>query len=168
MTELATTHDVVPDDAPVSTTRWSRRWILLLVVPILLLGVSVWAFTLVTGDARDADRSVERHRVLVVHARQSSKAALADLEATHADAISTRVKVAGPLATVEGMVQMAGQGLAASEDALRAGTDLTPAGVVAYNEAVTRSNVLGEQFDGAFERLEEQLRSLVGIELETV
>lgn len=150
-------------DAVVGPTgrRWPW-WTAVAVVLVLLAGATVWAVS--ARSARDravTDRAAAR--TAVARARHQRSNAVAGRDDARGIARTVRLGLAGPLASVEGLVQLTEQGLQAHRDAQAVGVDpagTTDAAVDVYNEAVTRSNVVRDQFNGALDRLIEQLRPL--------
>ena len=148
--------------------RWAW-WTAVFVAVVLLVGAVAWATS--ARSARDdaaADRDTAR--AAVARARHARSEQVASREEARAAARDVRLRLAGPLASVEALVQLTEQGLQADRDAQAIGVDTvspTDAAIDAYNEAVARANVVRDQFNGALERLAEQLRPL-DVELSVV
>ena len=158
-------HDVVPAvDAPRVHRIW---WIALFVAVGLLVGAGVAARA--ASSSRDAARAdAVRAESQLVRARAHAAEARAARDDARAGAVEVRVGLAGPLATVENLVQLSEQGLTATRDAQAVAHEQSYAAVEAYNEAVTRANVVRDQFDAATVRLDQQIEELLGIDVPTV
>jgi hypothetical protein len=163
MTEFEPT---MPANSP-SRRPWIA-WTSAFVVAGLLLAAG--AAGAVTEKARehDATRAEAKARVVEHRARVDAAAASRSLAEARTSGDNATRALATPLATVEGLVQLSDQGLTASRDAQRLGLDPSDGAVDAYNEAVTRANVVADQFNGAVDRLSDQLAALAGVSVVSV
>jgi hypothetical protein len=155
--------------ATATASTGSMRWgYAAVAVAFALVVAAAFVAAHAAADRSDARTALEQQRSVSRHARRTAADAATARDRVRADAAQLRLRLATPLATVDGLVQLADQGAAAADDAQRSGPGQTVADVDAYNEAVTRSNVVAEQFNAGVRRLDEQLNVAAGVRLATV
>lgn len=161
--------NLVPEPSTGPPRRWP--WWLALGVAAIAAAGAVVGLSSAQSSRADAQADRDRAQALVVRARDSRAEAQGRQELARDAATEVRLGLAGPVATAENLVQLIDQGLAADRDAQTVGADPgsnTAAGADAYNEAVSRANVVIDQYNAALARLEQQLNEELGIDVPLV
>ncbi len=126
---------------------------------VVLVVAAVFAVQ-TTMDRGEAERAHRR----AVHALQvrrvDTRTAERDLAAAHAEAPAAAVGLTGMLASAQGLVTLADQGLDVARATQAAGATDPIASVDDYNAAVARADAIIDQYNATLDILEQQIATL--------
>ena len=142
------------------TKRVRRLHVALLAVAVIVCAAAAVFAVQTTMDRGEATRARQTAEHALHAQRIETRSAERALAASRADARAAEVGLTGMMASAQGLVTLADQGLDAARATQTAGANDPVVTADEYNAAAARSNAIADQYNATLEILDQQIADL--------